>query len=116
MYGFVYIWKDTKRNLFYVGSHYGHENDGYTGSNVRFKNAYKTRPETFRRRILERLYDSTRKELLYREELWLSLIKDEELHGVKYYNEKKVAAGGDIYSTLSSKDQENHRKKNWNCI
>jgi hypothetical protein len=62
--GFVYLWKDTKRNKFYLGSHLGFLDDGYTGSNNRFKNAFKSRPHTFRRRILEIHLEITSKELL----------------------------------------------------
>lgn len=28
-HGFVYIWFDKKKNMFYIGSHWGHEQDGY---------------------------------------------------------------------------------------
>lgn len=77
--GFVYLWKDTKRNKFYLGSHLGFLDDGYTGSNNRFKSAFKSRPHTFRRRILEIHPEITSKELLKKEEAWLQLIKKEEL-------------------------------------
>jgi hypothetical protein len=39
------------------------------------------------------------------------MIDDSELHGVKYYNSKKVAAGGDIVSTLSPEDRALHRER-----
>ena len=109
MIGFVYIWFDRKRKLFYVGSHMGNPDDGYVGSNVRLMRAYKARPETFRRRILEMYTDIANKELREREGVWLSKIKPEELHGRKYYNEKKVAFGGDIVTTLSEEKRMEHR-------
>lgn len=108
--GFVYLWKDTKRNKFYLGSHLGFLDDGYTGSNNRFKNAFKSRPHTFRRRILEIHLEITSKELLKKEEAWLQLIKKEELTA-KYYNEKRVASGGDIISDLSKEKRKAHREK-----
>lgn len=113
--GFVYIWFDTYRKKFYLGSHIGHLDDGYVGSNERLLRAYKKRPHTFKRRILEYYpgltEDVSIKALREREQLWLDLIKDEELHGVKYYNSKKVAAGGDIYSTLTEDGKIQHRKR-----
>ena len=121
--GFIYIWFDTKRKKYYLGSHFGKKDDGYTGSNKRFSCAYKSRPETFRRRILEYYDEITHKNLLQREQLWLNLIKDVELHGIKYYNEKKVAAGGNIFATLSEEKKSQFlekcssaSKKYWNNI
>ena len=108
--GFVYIWRDSKRKLWYLGSHLGAQTDGYTGSNNRFRCAIKSRPETFRRRILESHSHITSKELRYREGLWLSLMKDAELHGTKYYNEKNVASGGDIISTLTLAAKKRHAR------
>lgn len=99
--GFIYIWRDSKRNLYYIGSHLGSETDGYIGSNKILKCKYKSRPETFKRRIIERFDLISAKELLEKEQRWLSMIKDNELSGVRYYNEKKVAAGGDIFSSLT---------------
>lgn len=121
--GFVYLWKDTKRNKYYLGSHLGSLDDGYTGSNNRFQCAYKSRPHTFKRKILEHYTNITSKQLLDREQLWLNLIHDEELHGIKYYNEKRVAAGGDIISTLPKEKKISHSiksgiasKKYWDNI
>jgi hypothetical protein len=108
--GFVYLWKDTKRNKFYLGSHMGHPKDGYIGSNNRLLCAYKNRPETFKRRLLEQHQSIASKDLLKKEEAWLQLIKPEEL-GAKYYNEKRVAAGGDIVSHLSEEKRKRHREK-----
>ena len=82
-YGFVYIWRDKKRKMYYIGSHWGTIDDGYICSSNRMRDAYRRRPNDFKRRILNILTD--RKLLLDEEHKWLSLIKLEEL-GVKYYN------------------------------
>jgi hypothetical protein len=111
--GFVYLWWDTKRNKYYLGSHVGSVDDGYIGSNKKLLCAYKSRPKTFRRRILERVEFTSHEELRGRENAWLSLINDEEL-SKKYYNEKKLAAGGDIYSTLSEDKKISFKEKSSN--
>jgi hypothetical protein len=118
----VYLWYDKKRKKFYLGSHLGLPTDGYTGSNRRFKSAQKSRPESFKRRILEYFDSITSKELLEKEQNWLNLIKPHHLSS-KYYNEKKVAAGGDIISFLSEDKKKKHSlkcglasKKYWNNI
>jgi hypothetical protein len=108
--GFVYLWKDSKRNKFYLGSHSGRLDDGYTGSNKYFQSAYKSRPETFRRRILEFYESCTNAFIREREERWLSLIKKEELNA-KYYNSKPFAAGSDIYNCLSDENKRLARLK-----
>jgi len=119
--GFIYIWRDSKRNLYYIGSHIGSPDDGYIGSNNRLRCAYKSRPDTFKRKILEHYDSISHKELRDRENSWLSLIKDHELHRVRYYNEKKFAAGGDVISTLPFEKREQHKikslkslRKGWN--
>jgi hypothetical protein len=83
-YGFVYIWYDRYRKRFYIGCHWGAENDGYICSSSNMLKAYKRRPHDFKRRILKRIY-TNKKDLLEEEYKWLLLIKDEELR-VKYYN------------------------------
>ncbi len=83
-YGFVYIWRDRKHKRFYVGCHWGTEDDGYVCSSTWMRQAYKHRPGDFKRKILERVY-SSRKDTFLSEGKWLSLIRDEEL-GKKYYN------------------------------
>ena len=85
-YGFVYIWYDRKRKMFYIGCHWGTEDDGYICSSNRMRDAYRRRPQDFKRRILKRVDD--RKLLLELEHEWLSLIKKDDL-GVKYYNLRK---------------------------
>lgn len=92
-YGFVYLWRDSETNRFYIGSHYGSTTDSYIASSKWLKSAYKKRPHTFRRRILQYLTTDDKKLLHQIEQAWLDLIKDEEL-GKRYYNLKKFAAGG----------------------
>jgi len=83
-YGFVYIWRDKKYNRYYIGCHWGHENDGYICSSSNMKSAFKRRPQDFKRKILTKVY-SNKKDLLEEEFRWLSMIKKEELM-IKYYN------------------------------
>lgn len=83
-HGFVYIWYDRKHKRFYIGCHWGHEDDGYICSSTWMKQGYKHRPLDFKRKILEtNILD--RKVLLEREYYWLSMINDGQL-GKRYYN------------------------------
>lgn len=82
-YGFLYVWYDRKRKMYYIGSHYGNENDGYICSSNRMRDAYRRRPNDFKRRIIQRNID--RDKLLNEEHKWLQLIPENEL-GKKYYN------------------------------
>lgn len=108
--GFIYLWRDKKRKKFYLGSHIGTIDDGYTGSGSFFRKAYLKRPYDFKRRILKFYENIEQKELINEENKWLSLIKPEEL-GKKYYNLKKVAAGGNIISFLSTEKKQKHKEK-----
>ena len=83
-YGFVYIWRDRKHNRYYIGSHWGAEDDGYVCSSAWLMQAYKKRPQDFKRKIIKRIY-STRMDLLNEEFKWLSLIKEHEIK-IRYYN------------------------------
>lgn len=85
-YGFIYLWYDKKRKMFYVGSHWGTETDGYICSSNRMRDAYRRRPKDFKRRIVEKVFK--RNNLLDIEYKWLSMISEEEL-GKKYYNLRK---------------------------
>lgn len=84
-YGFIYLWYDRKRKMYYVGSHYGTEDDGYICSSNRMRDAYRRRPQDFKRRIIQKNIE--RRILLDEEYRWLSLIDNGEL-GKKYYNLK----------------------------
>lgn len=79
-YGFVYIWYDSKRKKYYIGSHWGHEEDGYICSSRIMRKAFRRRPHNFKRRILEKTND--RKILLEIEDNWLKRVKRKE----RYYN------------------------------
>jgi hypothetical protein len=81
--GFIYIWYDRKRKMFYIGSHFGTKDDGYICSSNRMRDAYRRRPFDFKRRIIET--NITRDLLLETEHKWLSLISEHKL-GKKYYN------------------------------
>lgn len=93
MQGFVYLWYDRKHKRFYLGSHYGTEDDGYICSSKWMKAAYKRRPGDFKeRRILQRV-DGDKKAVKLAEQRWLDMIKPGEL-GKRYYNLKLQATGG----------------------
>lgn len=89
-YGFVYIWYDRKHKRFYIGSHWGTETDNYVCSSLWMKRSQKRRPQDFKRRVLQYVYD--REVITIEEHKWLDLIKDEEL-GKKYYNLSKHKPG-----------------------
>jgi hypothetical protein len=91
-YGFVYLWFDRKHKRYYIGSHWGTEDDGYVCSSPWMIKAYKIRPEDFKRRIIIKIYKS-RKDLLEEEYRWLSMISDEEIINKKYYNRTKHKIG-----------------------
>lgn len=88
-YGFIYIWFDRKHKRYYIGSHWGTEDDGYKCSSMWARNSMDRRPEDFKRRILKRIY-TTRKDLYEEETRWLQMIKPEEIK-VRYYNLQRVA-------------------------
>lgn len=88
--GFIYIWYDGKRRRFYLGCHWGHEDDGYICSSNIMRNAFRRRPQNFKRRIIQK--NIPRENLLEEEFKWLSLIPDEQL-GRKYYNLSKKHFG-----------------------
>lgn len=111
-YGFVYIWFDRKHKRYYIGSHWGTEDDGYICSSRWMRKAYKRRPNDFKRRIISKIF-SNRKELLDKEFEWLSLIEDTELKS-KYYNATKHKNGHwmaedyekDVKKRISQKTKE----------
>mgnify|MGYP006921363124 CR=1 FL=1 len=82
-YGFIYLWHDKKHKRFYVGSHWGTEQDGYVCSSTWMLQAYRKRPGDFKRRIIERFYDRSKTNDV--EHRWLQMIKPEELKK-RYYN------------------------------
>lgn len=50
--GFVYKWTNTRSGKWYIGSHKGFVDDGYVGSGIIFKKAYKKHKPYFVREIL----------------------------------------------------------------
>src|SRR5208337_3469253 len=94
-YGFVYRWYDKKHDRFYIGSHWGYEDDGYICSSRWMRKSYNRRKEDFNREILVSNIED-RKQTLEEEHKWLQTIKDEEL-GNKYYNLRNCKFGH--YST-----------------
>lgn len=83
-YGFVYIWRDKKHKRYYIGCHWGTEDDGYICSSRWMRKSYRRRPNDFKRRILSKIC-TNRLDLLEEEYKWICLIKEEEL-GKRYYN------------------------------
>ena len=83
-YGFIYIWYDKKYKRYYVGRHWGTEDDGYICSSNRMGDAYRRRPKDFRRKIISKIYTS-KEDLVIEEQKWLDMIKPEEC-GQRYYN------------------------------
>lgn len=116
-YGFVYIWYDRKHKRYYVGSHWGTENDKYICSSTWMMQAYKIRPQDFKRRIIAHIYTS-RKDLLEEEYRWLSMISEEDIKSKKYYNRTKHKNGHwtaedyekDIKKRISQKTKEAMRR------
>lgn len=84
--GFIYIWFDRKRKMFYIGCHWGTIDDGYVCSSNRMRNAYYRRPNDFKRRILKK--GIKREDLLSEEYRYFEMMKEEEL-GKRYYNLNK---------------------------
>jgi hypothetical protein len=99
---FVYIWFDTKKRMFYIGSHKGTIDDKYVCSSKILMNAYRLRPETFKRRILK---FCNKNDVFKWEQHYLDMIKFNELYyqSRKYYNIKCFATGGDVTSCLPNK-------------
>jgi hypothetical protein len=88
-YGFVYIWYDRKHKRYYVGCHWGTEDDGYICSSPWMIQAYRIRPQDFKRRIIKTNIP-TREQTYAEEQKWLNLIKEEEIKPKtttpRYYN------------------------------
>lgn len=87
-YGFIYIWRDKKHNKYYVGRHWGHEQDGYICSSNNMRVNYERRKSDFKRRIISKV--ATKEELVIEEQRWLDMIKPKECL-TKYYNRSRRA-------------------------
>jgi len=95
-YGFVYIWYDRKHKRFYIGSHWGHEGDGYICSSKWMYMSFKRRPDDFGGREGRKILKTnilSKQEMYEEEQRWLNMIKVEEI-GKRYYNLKLTANGG----------------------
>jgi len=103
-YGFIYIWRDKKYNRYYIGMHWGLEEDGYICSSTWMTQAYKIRSHDFKRRIIERVY-TNRKDLYEREKYWLSFINDHEIK-IRYYNLSK-----NVNDTWLNEDSKLNRRE-----
>ena len=113
-YGFVYIWYDRKRKMYYIGCHWGTIDDGYICSSNRMRDAYRRRPKDFKRRILQTNI-SNREHTFEEEHKWFSMIKEEEL-GKKYYNLRKYKWGHwttDVNNNLSIREKISQHHKNY---
>lgn len=123
MCGFVYIWRDRKHKKYYIGSHWGNIDDGYICSSSWMKQAYRQRPQDFKRRILKSEI-SDRITLYEEEQRWFNFIKDEEI-GKRYYNltlkvklhwtldpNKLKTVGQKISKTLKEKYESGEISKN----
>lgn len=88
-YGFVYIWYDRHHKRYYIGCHWGFEDDGYICSSTWMRNTLNRRPADFKRRIIKRIY-TNRQDLFVEEQRYLNMIKPEEIKPLnenpKYYN------------------------------
>ena len=88
-YGFVYIWRDRKYNRYYIGCHWGFEDDGYICSSSWMKQAYEHRSQDFKRKILKTNI-LIKNDVLLEEQHWLSMIKINEIrphtNNPRYYN------------------------------
>lgn len=87
-YGFIYIWRDKKHKRYYVGCHWGYEDDGYICSSNWMRDAYRRRPDDFKRRIIKKIY-TNKKDMFLEEQRYLDMIKGDEL-GKRYYNLNKT--------------------------
>jgi hypothetical protein len=90
-YGFIYVWYDKKRKMFYIGCHWGTVDDGYLCSSKRMRENYRYRPQDFKRRVVKKI-DTNRLDLLEEEYRWLSMIDIKDL-GKKYYNNSQKYFG-----------------------
>lgn len=88
-YGFVYIWYDRKHKRYYIGCRWGAVDDGYVCSSAWMMQAYKIRPQDFKRKIIKTGIKS-RVETYQEEQRYLSMIKESEIKPLndspRYYN------------------------------
>ena len=113
-YGFVYLWYDKKNKRYYVGCHWGTEDDGYICSSNWMRKSFSRRPQDFKRRILKRIY-TNRKDTFIAEDFYLGQIKDSELKH-RYYNvsnkpKEHWSGDNEKYKKISLKASVSHWSK-----
>jgi len=101
--------------MYYVGCHWGTEDDGYICSSKRMTKAYRRRPNDFKRRVLSRVY-TNREDLHIEEHKFLSLMESGEL-GNKYYNLRQHKynhwAESGLNLNMREKISKNTKKAMW---
>ena len=105
--GFIYIWRDKLRKMYYIGSHIGSPDDGYISSSSWLTHEIRFRPNDFKRRIIKFLNSE---ELKIEEYRLIKMIKETDF-GKKYYNLKCGAPKGNIPVNKGKSMSEEQRKK-----
>lgn len=99
----MYLWVNCINDKFYIGSHWGHEDDGYMGSGVLFKKAVKKYgKQNFKRILLEFRNYTSRRELANAENFYLQRL--DVVNKKKYYN-LTATSGCSLRSPESRKKQ-----------
>jgi hypothetical protein len=91
-FGYIYMWCDTQRNQYYIGSHKGSVFDKYKSGSKWLNDTIKKRPDTMKMRVLEYYFGDGREELYRIEDKWLKFYDVE--NNDNYYNFKNQARGG----------------------
>ena len=91
-FGYVYMWCDTIRDRYYIGSHKGSIFDSYKSSSKWLNDIIKKRPTSMKMRVLEYYFGNDRIELYNLESKWLHFYGVE--NSKNFYNFKNVAVGG----------------------
>lgn len=81
--GFIYVWRDSLRNMYYVGSHVGTPDCTYISSSQWMNGEYRFRPHDFKRRIIAK--DVSIENLRALEYQLIKQISPSEF-GRRYYN------------------------------
>lgn len=104
MNGFVYRWVNLSNNMYYIGSHKGLPSDGYIGSGIYFKRAYKNNPSNFVRDVLYQGNNFRELEEFILEEL-------DSANDKKSYNLKNSAIGGKLDDSVYQKQRNKLKGK-----
>lgn len=105
-FGYIYMWCDMEKNMFYIGSHKGSIFDRYKSGSKWLNNAIRKRPKTLKMIILEYYYGENRQELYDIETKWLKFHNVE--NNKHFYNFKNTAAGGSGPSPLKGKKRSEY--------